>query len=83
MSTSAAELENILQRPPPPEQAAAGEGTRQTQRMAAPVQTPNVNQTFAEAAAVKYKKDKKRIQKACRDLEGDKTKQQGCSCVIL
>ena len=36
---------------------------------------------MAEAAAVKYKKDQKKIQKACAELE-PKEASTGCGCVI-
>lgn len=57
-------------------------GTHQVQRMVPPTPAPGMlNQEMAEAAAAKYKKDKKKIQKACAEVDG--TAQQGCSCVIL
>ena len=41
-----------------------------------------LNKEMAEAAAKKYNKDKKKIQKACAELEPGAEK-KGCNCVIM
>jgi hypothetical protein len=40
------------------------------------------NKTIAEAAAKKFKKDQKKIQRAVRKIDPD-TPKQGCACVIM
>lgn len=40
-----------------------------------------LNKEMADAAAKKYKKDKKKIQKACAKLEPQE--KTGCSCAIM
>lgn len=64
----------------PPEEL----GTRQTQRMLPPKPAPGMlNQEMAEAAAKKYQKNQKNIQKACAELDGTEPKPTGCRCIIL
>jgi hypothetical protein len=59
-------------------------GVRQQNKGFKPPQpgTPGMlNKEMAEAAAMKYNKDKKKIRKACAELEpGTKA---GCSCAIM
>jgi hypothetical protein len=58
-------------------------GVRQTQQGFKPPQPmPGMlTKEMAEAAAAKYSKDKKKIQKACAKLEPKET--SGCSCVVM
>lgn len=44
-----------------------------------------LNKEMAEAAAMKYKKDQKQIQKACAKLEPERAapEKTGCSCTIM
>jgi hypothetical protein len=58
-------------------------GVRQTQQGFKPPQPmPGMlNKEMAEAAAKKYTKDKKKIQKACAKLDGDKSSR--CSCCVV
>lgn len=64
--------------------AAEGSGVRQQHQGFKPPQpAPGMlNKEMAEAAAMKYKKDKKKIQKACAELEPGAEK-KGCSCAIM
>jgi hypothetical protein len=41
------------------------------------------NKAIAEAAAKKFNKDKKKIQRAVRKIDPDTPKQEGCACVIM
>ena len=74
-----------------PEEAPAEEGVHQKKRMLPPTPKPNMlNQEMAEAAAVKYNKDKEKIQKACAQADKGKKRQkgqaqsdQGCCCGFL
>lgn len=58
-------------------------GVRQSQQGFKPPQPmPGMlNKEMADAAAKKYKKDQKKIQKACAKLEPQEGK--GCSCVVM
>ena len=63
-------------------------GERQQHRGFKPPSSPiagALNKEMAEAAAKKYEKDKKKIRKACAELEpeGATKNRTGCSCVIL
>jgi hypothetical protein len=60
-------------------------GVRQTQSGFKPPQPmPGMlNKEMAEAAAKKYTKDKKKIQKACAKLEPGGDKSSRCSCCVV
>jgi len=63
-------------------------GVRQQHRGFKPpaAQPGMLNKEMAEAAALKYEKDKKKIRKAVAALEPEgasKPKDAGCSCVIM
>jgi len=61
-------------------------GVRQQHRGFKPPANPTagmLNKEMAEAAAKKYEKDKKKIRKACAELEPEGATEKGCSCVIL
>jgi hypothetical protein len=59
-------------------------GVHQTKRMAPPKPEPGMlNKEMADAAAAKYKKDQKKIQKACAEVDGTGPAEQRCTCIIL
>ena len=61
-------------------------GTVQKQRMLPPKPKPNMlNEEMAKQAAVKYKKDQKRIQKAIAKVDGSvpAPEESKCCCTIL
>ena len=62
------------------------QGTVQKQRMLPPKPKPNMlNEEMAQQAAVKYNKDKKRIQKAIAKVDGSvpAPEESKCFCTIL
>jgi hypothetical protein len=94
MSATRADIEKVVaqqqssRRDPPGHIGGTAEveqGTYQVQRMVPPKPMPGMlNQEMAEAAAKKYEKDKKKIQKACAEVDGTATTTtQRCSCIIL
>lgn len=83
-------LTNRMPAPPVPIQANGlgdeNAGVRQQHRGFKPpaAQPGMLNKEMAEAAALKYEKDKKKIRKAVAKLEPEnKDKDAGCSCVIM
>jgi hypothetical protein len=62
-----------------------GTGTYQKQKIAMPKMDDNgLNRAMAEAAAIKYEKDKVKIQKACAKIDNPTPpKQNGLCCIIL
>ncbi|EEC45602.1 predicted protein [Phaeodactylum tricornutum CCAP 1055/1] len=58
-------------------------GTYKKQSMKPPQPSPNMlNKEMAEAAAVRYRKNEKNIQKACKKID-DPGAKGGCACAIL
>jgi hypothetical protein len=90
MSATESDIERVVAQrqssgrdPPGRTGAREVEGSHQAQRMLPPKPMPGMlNQEMAEAAAKKYEKDKKKIQKACAEVDGTATTQR-CSCIIL